>query len=116
MRPKNHKQKPSLKIRTKRRPASGDGFNIELRLCKIAPLDTLGLLGGDTTVGTEIHQEMREMLSTIRSIIGHGYNIIKNKHHSGFWLTTKILLKNESDMLILSMTYPMLICKVYRYI
>lgn len=63
----------------------------------------------------EYYNERKDMIYTLKTIIGGGYKIIKHVKSRNL-LLTKILLTTEADMLMLAMAHPTMIEKAYRYV
>jgi len=111
------KHRARLTVRTKLRPKGQTEFNIELKLCPVTDVPILVQYGNPyiSTKERELHREMTELLSTLRSIIGGGYKLIQHRSR-GRLITTKILLKKEADMYMLTIAHPTMICRAYQYV
>jgi hypothetical protein len=109
------KQRSKLTIRTKIRPKKQTNFNFEIKVRSVIDIPQMIKYGNNhiTTVERDLYQDMFEMLNTLRTIIGGGYKIIQHRKLS--CIETKVLLKSESDLYILTMAHPTIIGRVYRY-
>lgn len=117
LRKQKFKHRPRLVVRRKLRPKGQTEFNIELRVCPVTDVPMMVKYNNPyiSNKERELHREMVEMLVTLKTIIGGGYKLIQHRSR-GARITTKILLKKEADMYMLTIAHPTMICRAYEYV
>lgn len=117
MRKFQRKRKSSLVIRNKTRPIGQTKFNIELRIQSVMNMPVILNFRGFMVNAVEIerYNERKDMIYTLKNIIGGGYKLIQHRK-SNSHILTKILLTSEADMFMLAMAHPTMIEKAYRYV
>lgn len=118
LRKQKYKHRARLVVRTKLRPKGQTEFNIELRACPVTDVPLLLSYGNPyiSSKERELYREMADMLVTLRTIIGGGYKLVQHRSGGRARIATKILLKKEADMYMLTIAHPTMICRAYQYV
>jgi hypothetical protein len=108
--------KARLNLRDKLRPVRQTRFNIELRVCPTINVPLVVGYGGGRWISErerDLYNELQLFFATLRAMVYGRFKIIQQRKTNV--VVTKVLLENESDLVLLTIAHPTLIGRAYRY-